>query len=271
MSEIIDLINTSKGGWPRVVDSMVFVDDENHGLSYFDRHKSAGLFGWLKRSCKVTWAKGISLVTQAELFAEIERTAQRYEAIEVLPHEPKLPNIYYRGKAPSPGDGSYLSSLLDRFRPETTVDRDLMQAAFMTVFWGGLPGSRPAFVITSDDGRGVGKTKFAETVSYIGGGLIDVSAGEKIDQIKTRMLSPDARTKRVGLFDNVKTMRLSWAELESMITSPIISGRQLFVGEGQRPNLLTWFITLNGVSMATDMAQRSVIIKVIKGKNDGPW
>ena len=32
-----------------------------------------------------------------------------------------------------------------------------------------------------------------------------------------------------------------------MVTSPIISGRQLYVGEGQRPNLLTWFITLNGV------------------------
>jgi hypothetical protein len=59
--------------------------------------------------------------------------------------------------------------------------------------------------------------------------------------------------------------------LEAMITSPIISGRQLYVGEGQRPNLLTWFITLNGVSMATDMAQRSVIIKIVRGKNAGLW
>lgn len=57
----------------------------------------------------------------------------------------------------------------------------------------------------------------------------------------------------------------------SLITSPIISGRQLFVGEGQRPNLLTWFITLNGVSMATDMAQRSVIIKIVRGENAGDW
>jgi hypothetical protein len=56
-----------------------------------------------------------------------------------------------------------------------------------------------------------------------------------------------------------------------MITAPITSGRQLCVGEGQRPNLLTWFITLNGVSMATDMAQRSVLIKVVRGKNDSPW
>ena len=108
-------------------------------------------------------------------------------------------------------------------------------------------------------------------IGYLFGGHIDVSAGEDIEQLKTRMLTPGARTKRIALLDNVKTLRLSWAELEAMITSPIVSGRQLYVGEGQRPNLLTWFITLNGVSMATDMAQRSVIIKVVRGKNDGPW
>jgi hypothetical protein len=59
--------------------------------------------------------------------------------------------------------------------------------------------------------------------------------------------------------------------LESLITSPTISGKQMYVGESQRPNLLTWFVTLNGVSMATDMAQRSIIIKVVRGPNDGPW
>ncbi len=141
----------------------------------------------------------------------------------------------------------------------------------MTAFWGGLPGCRPAFVVTSDDGRGVGKSKVPEVVGYLCGGYIDVSANDDIEVIKTRMLTPAARTKRIALLDNVKSLKLSWAELESMITSPTISGRQLYVGEGQRPNLLTWFITLNGVSLATDMAQRSVIIKVVKGKNDGPW
>lgn len=106
---------------------------------------------------------------------------------------------------------------------------------------------------------------------YLYGGQLDVTAGEDIEQLKTRMLSPAARTKRVMLFDNVKSMRLSWAELEALITTSVISGRQLYSGEGQRPNLLTWFITLNGVSMATDMAQRSVIIKVTRGRNSGPW
>ncbi len=271
MNDIIDTINERMGDWPRRVDNMLFVDDPRHGLDYFDRRTTAGLFGWLRRHCKVTWTTGGSMVSQPELFAEMERTARRYIAIELLPHEPPVDGIYYRGEAPKPGTGSHLRKLLDRFRPETTIDRDLIQAAFMTPAWGGLPGCRPAFVVTSDDGRGLGKSKVAEAVGYLYGGFFDVSAGEDIQQLKTRMLTPAARTKRIALLDNVKTLRLSWAELEALITSPVISGKQHYVGEGQRPNLLTWFITLNGVSMATDMAQRSVIIKVVRGKNDGPW
>jgi hypothetical protein len=271
MVEIIDDINHRMGGWPRRIDNVLFVDDPEHGIDWFDRRTTAGLFGWLRRHNKVQWTRGGSFVGQAELFAEIERTAQRYEAIEVQPHEPPIDGIYYRGAIPPVGDGQHLRKLLDRFRPETTIDRDLIQAAMMTAFWGGLPGCRPAFVVTSDDGRGVGKSKVPEVVGYLCGGFIDVSAGEDIETLKTRMLTPGARTKRIALLDNVKSLRLSWAELEAMITSPVISGKQMYVGEGQRPNLLTWFVTLNGVSMATDMAQRSVIIKVVKGKNDGPW
>lgn len=271
MSEIIETIKALTGDWPRRIDNILFVDDPQHGLDYFDRRTTAGLFGWLRRHYSVSWSRGASLVSQAELFAEIERTATRYEAIELLPHEPHIGNIYYRGTTPAPGDGSHLRQLLDRFRPETTIDRDLIQAAMMTAFWGGLPGSRPAFVITSSDGRGVGKSKVVEVIGYLCGGQIDVSAGEDIEKLKTRMLTPVARTKRIANLDNVKTLRFSWADLEAMITGPIISGHQMYVGEGQRPNLLTWFITLNGVSMATDMAQRSVIIKIVRGKNDGPW
>lgn len=271
MSEIIADISKLTGNWPRRVDNMLFVDDPTHGLDYFDRRTTAGLFGWLRRRAQVKWSKGGSYVAQAELFAEIERTATRYDGIEVLPHEPPIAGLYYRGARPSPGKGKHLAWLLDRFRPETTIDRDLLQAAFMTLVWGGGPGRRPAFVITSDHGRGVGKTTVAEMAGRLTGGYVDVSAGEDIETLKTRLLSPAARTHRVALLDNVKTLRLSWAELESLITAPMISGRQLFVGEGQRPNLLTWFITLNGVSLATDMAQRSVIIKLVRGENHGTW
>ena len=271
MSDIITDIERRTGNWPRRIDNVLFVDDPKHGLGWFDRQKTSGMFGWLRRRFRVQWAKGGSLVAQGELFAEIERTAQRYESIEILPHEPPLPNVYYSGTRPRPGDGSHLRKLLDRFRPQTTVDRDLIQAAFMTPFWGALPGCRPAFAITSDEGRGVGKSKVPESIGYLCGGHIDVSAGEDIEALKTRMLTPSARTKRIALLDNVKSLKFSWAELEAMITSPVISGRQLYIGEGQRPNHLTWFLTLNGISLGTDMAQRTIVVKVSRGKNNGPW
>ena len=111
----------------------------------------------------------------------------------------------------------------------------------MTPFWGGPAGKRPIIVITSDAGRGVGKSTIPEIISYVCGGHIDVSTGADIEQIKTRMLTPTARTKRMAVIDNVKSLRLSWAEFEAIVTSPVISGKQLYVGEGQRPNLLTWF------------------------------
>ena len=112
MTAIIDSINQHTGDWPRRVDNMMFVDDPRHGLDYFDRRTTAGLFGWLRRRFRVNWTKGGNFVAQAELFAEIERTTKRYDAIELLPHEPPISGIYYRGKSPQPGDGSHLRNCL---------------------------------------------------------------------------------------------------------------------------------------------------------------
>jgi len=250
---------------------VLFVDDPQHGIDWFDRRTTAGLFGWLRRRCQVDWKGGAKLVSQAELFAELERTTEKYDAIETYPHEPPMARHYYRCKPPKLGDGSAFRKLLDCFRPATPIDRDLIQAAMMTVFWGGPPGCRPAFVITADAGRGVGKTKLAEIVACLVGGFIDVSAGEDIATLKQRFLSPEGQSKRAAILDNVKSLRFSWAELESLITTPIISGKRMYVGEGQRPNSITWLMTLNGVSLATDLAQRSIIIKLAKGRNAGPW
>jgi hypothetical protein len=67
-------------------------------------------------------------------------------------------------------------------------------------------------------------------------------------------------TKRVALLDNLKSLKFSWAEIESLITSAEINGWRVYVGDGARPNVLTWFITLNGASLSTDMAQRAVMV-----------
>jgi hypothetical protein len=75
----------------------------------------------------------------------------------------------------------------------------------------------------------------------------------------------------VALLDNIKKLRFSSAELESLITNDLISGRALYVGEGCRPNTLTWFLTLNSATLSKDLAQRCVIIRLNRPPYDATW
>jgi hypothetical protein len=117
----------------------------------------------------------------------------------------------------------------------------------------------------------VGKTTLAKAIARLCGGLFDMSHGEAIDVVKKRLLTTEALGKRVVLFDNLKTNKLSWAELESLITANVVSGHRLYAGERTRPNTLTWMLTLNGPAMAKDMAQRSVVIKLNRPQHTGTW
>ena len=260
------------GDWPRRNGGAMFVDDPHHGLGWFEKSPTASLFGYFRDKAKVKWISGGgSFVSQSEFAAEYQRTATGYDSIELTPHEPKRSATYYRCDFPAPGDGRYLRQFLDLFRPETAIDRDLIQAAAMSLIWGGPFGATPAFALTSDQGRGVGKTTCVQLLARIVGGSIDVSHNEDGDKLTTRLLTPAARTKRVVAMDNVKASKLSSEKIEGLITATEISGRQLYVGEGTRPNNLIWFLTLNGPSMATDLAQRTVPIKLVRCDNSGPW
>src|SRR5437016_12783758 len=97
--------------------------------------------------------------------------------------------------------------------------------------------------MTGGGGRGVGKSTTAQALAGVAGGHFDVRPNEDIDKIMTRLLSPLALETRVAMLDNVKTLRFSWADLEALITTDVISGRQLYDGEGRRPNTLTWVVT----------------------------
>ncbi|WP_298866441.1 hypothetical protein [uncultured Gimesia sp.] len=215
--------------------------------------------------------KGVGYLTPTEIYHECCRTLTDYPAIEKLPHEPKIPGHYYACKFPKPGKGEAMRLLLARFNPATDIDADLIQAAIATLFWGGKSGQRPAFLITSDDGRGAGKTRLVSMLSHLAGGLIELSANEDIQVLKQRLLSPEGMMLRMALLDNAKTLKFSWAEFEALITTDFISGKRMYVGEARRPNNLTYFITLNGASLSTDIAQRCCIIKLAKPIYSGDW
>jgi hypothetical protein len=298
INEIIKRIKEQTGDWPRRVGSALFVDrtevfresDQDvqsdntestngksepsqltHSLHWLERTSQLYAFIGAKTHSPPVFHRLPGAHTKEEVFAGLQQSSTIYQAVEILPHEPPIPGHYYACDVPEPGTGEHLLSLVQRFSPATPIDCDLILCLFATLLWGGSGGSRPAFVITSDDGRGVGKSKMAGMVSHLAGGVIEISANEDSAKMKERLLSPEGLTKRVALLDNVKTLRFSWAELESLITSPVVSGKRLYVGEASRPNNLTWIITLNGVSLSTDMAQRSVVVKIKRPSHSGDW
>ena len=144
------------------------------------------------------------------------------------------------------GNGDHLRTLVDRFAPSTDIDRDLILAAFVTPGWGGPAGTRPAFCITSTTDAASARRRWRKTSAWCGTACLSFSHREDIGKIKTRLLTPDAMTRRVALLDNVKSLKFSWSELEAMVTSTTIGGHRMYCGEGTRPNTLSWFITLNG-------------------------
>ncbi|HEY1603518.1 MAG TPA: hypothetical protein VGG64_28215 [Pirellulales bacterium] len=270
VQELLAALFNLTDNWPRRLGDALFVPKEN-GISWL--MTPPALFGWVAEKTKspVFWERRKGCVTKEELFATLQRVATNYTAIEHSPHVPPIEGHYYACAHPTPGDGTALGGLLDRFCPADDIDADLIKAMFATAVWGGPSGSRPAFVITADKGRGIGKTKLAEMLGSLVGGLIDFSTQDKIDAIKTRLLSDEGLSKRIATLDNVKSFKFSWAELEAIITAPAISGHRMYVGEGSRPNTLMWIITLNGASLSADMAQRSVIIKLKTPNRSGTW
>jgi hypothetical protein len=173
-------------------------------------------------------------------------------------------------------DGTFLDGLVSYFSPLTPVDGNLIKAFILGLAFGGPPGSRPAWLFTapSDDpqaGRGVGKSKLIELASELVGGMLEISPGEDIIAVKKRLLSPNARTLRVCRIDNIKKLRFSWADLEGLITSQVISGHRLYHGEGRRPNTLTWTLTLNGASLSKDMAKRVYVVRLQRPQYGPGW
>jgi hypothetical protein len=256
------------------VGTQLFIRNADHTTSYIDSPSS--LLSAIARHAMPQWHKDGSYITKNEYFESKRRSAPNYEAIERLPHEPSMVGIYY-AHPHLPDPAGKLDGLMGFFKPATPEDRDLIKALVVTGIWGGAPGKRPSFMITGPDddpqqGRGIGKSTLLDTIAdEILGGSIDVSPSDEIAAVKTRLLSDEARQIRMARLDNVKSLKFSWADLEGLITAPVISGRMLYKGEGRRPNTLIWCITLNGGNLSKDMAQRVIVIKLDRPEFKPDW
>jgi hypothetical protein len=274
MAEIAGRLNGITKGWPKRVGPMLFVEGDDGKPHWLDT--CAKLFAWIDRRANVAWTKGTSFITQERFYEDLKTHAERFDAIEVCPHFPPLPRVYYM-HPPVSRSAARLEGLIDKFAPASTIDRHLIKAFVLTLLWGGSPGGRPAFLFTgpardSENGRGLGKSTLPEVLAQeITGGMVEIPPTGDMEAVKTRLLSPGAAFIRVARLDNVKTHRFSWAELEGLITSSVISGKRLYQGEGSRVNTLLWAITVNGESLSEDLAQRCVHVRVKRPRYSPTW
>lgn len=98
-----------------------------------------------------------------------------------------------------------------------------------------------------------------------------VSATSSMEKVMTRLLSARGRVLRVALIDNLKTGRFSWADFEAVVTAKSLSGHELYQGEGNRPNLLVWILTVNAPGLSKDVAERTVTIRLTRPEFDPDW
>ena len=274
-SEIFKNLRTLVGSdWPKSVCETTYglIKDELRTLDTQGR-----MFAWIVgHDITIDWCmKGtISAVSREVFFNYVKLHSSRYESIELLPHEPHLPNIHYQ-LFPVPEciyQGS-LNLLLRMLCPETKMDAIYLKAMFLTPSWGGVGGSRPAFVLLGPEGdkeggRGVGKSALTEILGILYGSCVDFHAKADRDTITKRLLT--SASKRLIRVDNVKG-KLSSDSLESLITTRNISGHRLFTGDSTIPNLFTWIITFNQPDFSKDMAQRAIPIRLGRPGYDPKW
>jgi len=275
-SEILDDIRNLTGGWPRCVGGRLFVvrGDRPQFLDTTDQ-----FFAWLwSHQCVVTWGHHGRSIGRNEFFDFVRSEVEQFEAIEMLPHWPPRPRTYYIHPALPPskhGGPSRLEEFLAFFQPADEVDRVALRALALTLFWGGPPGARPAFLITAqqndpEQGRGVGKSVLADLMGQLAGGMYDFRQAEDVGRITSRLLSGTDNC-RVARLDNLKTDRFSWGDFEGLVTAREINGHQLYVGDAKRPNLITWLLTMNNPVLSKDMAQRCQVIRIARPTNYGTW
>ncbi|WP_428304850.1 hypothetical protein [Lacipirellula sp.] len=233
------------------------------------------LFGIVKERAAVEWSLDPSAASHAEILAELLRTSRSFAGVESdYPHFPPLANTYYSHAArdlPESGNGAF-DALLDHFRYEEPADRGFTAASFMSPAVGLRGGKRPGVCVTSIDGCGSGKSTLCGCIGLLYGG--DLRFEENVPsaaELSKRILSVEGMKLRVVHLDNINAQNLASPVVETCITSEVISGKKLYVGEGRRPNTLTFLINGNDLTLSSDMAQRCLQIRLRKGEFIPGW
>lgn len=264
IAEVRASVQKAMKGWPmRVKLGFLFIDNSSGQVRLIDT--PAKFSTVLKEYATVRFAvgrddRGANYVTMEELFCSFcgSEYVRCWEAVERFPYEPPLTGHYITWRAPEfyRPDGSYFLQFLKMFdNINDPVSRAIYAAAVCTLFWGGDYGKRPCFVHNAKRPRS-GKSTAAFSAAELAGNALVVNLDRRSqERLKERWLSDEGLEKRVGVVDNVKGT-LNSELMEELVTIPYISGKVLGVGEGSRPNVITYFITANNVKLSPDFARR---------------
>ncbi|MCH9656032.1 MAG: hypothetical protein K0U86_18910 [Planctomycetes bacterium] len=272
---ILTNIQSHTDGWPKCVAGELVVKSSSGKLEI--KKNDAQYFAWLYEYLDIDWY-GSPGIPKKEFFEFCRCNSERYVDAADYPHFPPIEGILYQHEQATHENGQALNGFLEFFTPATPQDRELIISLLLTFFWGGTPGARPMYLITTEDdsanqGRGWGKTTLLTMCAELCGGMLSTSQSGSIEALKKRILNQANHEPRprVIAIDNVKTRRFSSADLEALVTSRTVSDHVLYSGNGSIPNLQTVGITINGASLSKDMAQRCVIIKVGKPEYTQNW
>lgn len=277
LQELCKEIFARTGGFPKLVGQQLF-DYRNGRMRYVTNTDE--LFAWLAdvTGYNCEWSRSEGMASRPEVFASLCACAERYEQISGVPGWPVRSDVFYaHGDLPEVDPAlPYFTMLMSYFAPATEADALLMRAMFASPLYYEAKIDRPLWVIDSEHGQGVGKTKMAEMLAYLYGVPGDMSSCEPLwvdseqlqneanfERVMRRVLSGQARQKRVMLIDNVEGY-LKCQQLASMITQGSMSGLAPYArGEDTRPNDLTFIITSNNATMNRDLISRSMFINLV--------
>lgn len=279
---IADLHVRLMGAPYRVGEELFDRDHDTKKICYL--YDTSDLFSWIARKTGqvVQWSKIEGCVTKQEFFAALKSEAKVFSAISFTPDFPVRKDVYYTHPAlPQPSkDNAVFWRFVDFFNPVDDVNRSLLTAFIMAPIFYKPMAARPLWIIDSPNGQGSGKSAIPEMVAFLYGE--DWNEGRPIDvslydleknytEIVKRIISTTGRNARILRLDNV-TGTLRSSNLAMLVTAGSITGRATYGrGEENRPNNLTYVVTINGATVDTDIASRAYYIMVAKPKMNPKW
>ena len=241
-------------------------------------YDSTGLTTWIaeKSGHQLEWTRNTEgAATAHELYRNVFENAKRYNMISNVPHWPMRSDTYYTFREmPKPDtEAKAFNQMLSFFNPSSDLDKLMLRVFFASPLYYRRKVPRPMWVIDAETAQNSGKSTLVEMlallygddksstdspIAFNPGDLADNSFGNN-NSVK-RLLSQNARKKRIVLLDNVTGEYKSRA-LSEMITQGNITGMEAYGrGEETRPNDITYCLTSNSARMDSDLIDRSLFI-----------